>query len=331
MVIGLALIAAGLTIIAFATAPWIYLAGWLLLGPAMRMSLYDAAFAALVQAVPSRGRRAISLLTLFGGLASTVFWPIGYWLDASYGWRMTLLIFAGLNLLVAAPLTWWGLAHREPEGMAPASSAAGKQNPDLDRPPLLGRDRAVAIGLFGVVLAANSFAFGALSAHLVSVLHATGLALGAAVALASLKGVAQVAGRVWELYFAQGLSAVALGRLAIALLPVSFVVLMLGGASYETALTFTLLLGVSNGLVTIVRGAVPLALFGREGYGTMLGLLATPQLMMNAVAPFAFAAVVEALGAPAGLWVLLAAALVSIGAMELTSWWVHRARARSGA
>ena len=329
MVLGLLLCALGLSLVAVARHEWAYLASWVVLGPAMRMSLYDAAFAALVQVAPTRGRRAISYLTLFGGLASTVFWPIGHWLNGAIGWRETLLVFAGLNLFVAAPLTWWGLATREPEAAdAPPGTMPPATNPDHDQPPLTGSARLVAVVLFGSVLASNSFVFGALSAHLVSVLQASGLALGAAVALASLKGVAQVGGRFWELCFAQGISPVGLGRFAIVLLPLSFAVLMFLGSSYETALAFTLLLGVSNGLVTIVRGAVPLALFGRDGYGTMIGILATPQLFMNAVSPFVFAAIVDTFGSRAGLWVLMGASLFSIIAMEVTARWVAHVRGR---
>lgn len=327
MTLGLVLAALGLLVISASRTEWVYLAGWLMLGPAMRMILYDAAFAAIVQVLPTRGRRAISYLTLFGGLASTVFWPIGHWLDGEIGWRATLVVFAALNLLVCAPLTWWGLARRD-EGRSRGGDATTDppSHPDLAHPPLQGAQRSAAVLLFSLVLAANSFVFGALSVHLVSVLQSSGIPLGIAVGLASLKGVAQVAGRVWELTLGQGLSAVTLGRLAIVLLPASLAVLLLAGASYETALVFTLLLGVSNGLVTIVRGAVPLALFGSEGYGAMLGILAAPQLLMSALAPFAFAAIVEAFGARTGLWVLLAAAAVSMAAMEATSVWVARIR-----
>ncbi len=332
MTLGLLLAAAGLLVIAAARTEWVYIAGWLMLGPAMRMILYDAAFAAIVQVLPTRGRRAISYLTLFGGLASTVFWPIGHWLDGLIGWRATLVVFAALCLFVALPLTWWGLARREQRGQdgpGPAADSVPAGHPDHAQPPLIGSAKLAAVLLFGLVLAANSFVFGAVSVHLVSILEGSGLALGVAVGLASLKGIAQVAGRAWELYFGQGLSAVMLGRLAIALLPVSLAVLVLTGASFETALLFTLLLGISQGLVTIVRGAVPLALFGAEGYGTMLGILATPQLLMSAVAPFAFAAIVEAFGARAGLWVLVASAAVSFAAMEITAVWVDRVRRRA--
>ena len=116
MSIGSILTAVGLVLLSQVTDPYAYLAVWAFLGLAMRMTLYDAAFAALVQVTPSRGRRAISYLTLFGGFASTVFWPIGHELNAGYGWRTTLLVFAAINLLVCLPLHWFGLARRETRG-----------------------------------------------------------------------------------------------------------------------------------------------------------------------------------------------------------------------
>src|SRR5690606_2617390 len=106
MSVGSVLAALGLVILSQVRDPVSYLAAWAFLGLAMRLTLYDAAFAALVQVTPSRGRRAISYLTLFGGLASTVFWPIGHVLNGAYGWRTTLLIFAAINLLVCLPLHW---------------------------------------------------------------------------------------------------------------------------------------------------------------------------------------------------------------------------------
>ena len=118
MAIGSILVAVGLVLLALVPSIATYLAAWAFLGLAMRMTLYDAAFAALVQVTPSRGRRAISYLTLFGGFASSVFWPIGHALNSAYGWRTTLLIFAAINLLVCLPLHWFGLARRETEAQA---------------------------------------------------------------------------------------------------------------------------------------------------------------------------------------------------------------------
>jgi MFS family permease len=321
---GSVLIALGLVLLSQVTHPYAYLAAWAFLGLAMRMNLYDAAFAALVQVTPSRGRRAISYLTLFGGFASSVFWPIGYALDTHYGWRATLLVFAAVNLALCLPLHWFGLARREPEDAAHAAAKDAAAAP-ADA-PLEGAARTLAMVLFGLIGAATAVVFGALAVHLVPILEATGLQLAKAVFLASLKGFAQVAGRVWEIVLARNLKPLDLGRISIVFLPLSFIVLMLGGASFWTALAFTLLFGVSNGLVTIVRGAVPLALFGAKGYGEVLGILATPYLLLAALSPAAFALIVERWGYGAGEALMLGAGLVAFVAMEAMALWYRRRR-----
>lgn len=323
MGLGSLLMAAGLVLLALVQSPAAYLLAWAFLGLAMRMCLYDAAFAALVQVTPSRGRRAISYLTLFGGFASSVFWPIAHLLNAAYGWRMTLLIFAAINLLVCMPLNWLGLGRRESPtqaddvGISTPVSASGA-------PPLQGPARTMAMLLFGAIVAASAIVFGAMAAHLVPVLEASGLAVATAVWIASLKGVAQVAGRVWDLTLARKWHPIDVGRVSIAIMPLSFLVLMLGGAHFLAALTFTLLFGISNGLVTIMRGAVPLALFGTHGYGEVLGILATPYLVLAALAPAAFALVVEVYGYGLAQAVMLGAGLCSLLGMEIMSFWYHR-------
>jgi predicted MFS family arabinose efflux permease len=325
MSLGSVLVAAALMVIAVAPHPTVYLAGWALLGPAMRMNLYDAAFAALVQVTPSRGRRAISYLTLFGGFASTVFWPIGHVLNGAIGWRMTFLVYAAINLAVCLPLHWWGLARREAAGM---ETPAASFHPGAAGPTLKGPARRLAMLLFAVVTSASAFVFGAMAVHLPAVLQACGLSAGAAVTLASFKGVAQVAGRVGEIAFGHRLHAIDLGRFSVALMPISFLVLMAGGASLSAALAFTVTFGLANGLVTIVRGAVPLALFGPQGYGTVLGILATPYLIVNALAPAAFAVVIDVAGFPAAEAVVLAAGVLSALSMEVMAGW-YRRRKRS--
>lgn len=325
MSVGSLLVAIGLVALSQVTHPYAYLAAWAFLGLAMRMSLYDAAFAALVQVAPSRGRRTISYLTLFGGFASSVFWPIGHALNGEYGWRTTLLVFAAINLAICLPLHWVGLARRESADDA-ASAATPHASAVPADPPLEGAARTIGMVLFGLIGAACAAVFGALAVHLVPILEATGLALTTAVFLASLKGFAQVAGRIWEIVLGRNLKPVNLGRISIAFLPLSFAVLMLGGASFWTALAFTMLFGVSNGLVTIVRGAVPLALFGAKGYGEVLGILATPYLLLAALSPAAFAVVVERWGYGVGEAIMLGAGLVSLLAMELMALWYRRRR-----
>jgi predicted MFS family arabinose efflux permease len=151
-----------------------------------------------------------------------------------------------------------------------------------------------------------------------------------AVGIASLKGVAQVAGRIWDLTLARKWHPIDVGRVSVAFIPLSFAVLMLAGGSFTFALAFTLLFGISNGLVTIMRGAVPLALFGPKGYGEVLGILATPYLLLGAVAPAAFALIVERWGYSAGEAVLLGAGALSLLSMEIMARWYRRRQRQTG-
>lgn len=329
MCLGTLLLSAGLVVLSLVNGPIAYLAAWAFLGVGMRMTLYDAAFPSLVQVMPSQGRRAISYLTLYGGFASSVFWPIGHALNGAYGWRTTLVIFAIVNVCLTLPLTLFALAWREePEPARPASDdQAANPAPGTHAQPLEGTARLIAMSLFGVIVALSAVVFGAMAVHLVPVLEATGLAAGTAVFLASLKGFAQVGGRVWDLVVAKSWHALDVGRVSIAFIPLSYLVLMLGGASFATALAFTILFGISNGLVTIIRGAVPLALFGPKGYGTVLGILATPYLVLAAVSPAAFALIVERWGYGAGEAVMLVSGLLSLLGMEvMTAWYRRRER-----
>jgi MFS family permease len=329
MSLGSILVAVGLAGIAMATTPVAYIAAWAFLGFAMRLTLYDAAFAAIVQVAPSRGRRAISYLTLFGGVASTIFWPIGFWLEQRYGWRVTLMAFAAINLALCLPLHWWGLARREPAAALSTAALAGSASKGFG-PALKGRQRRHAMVLFGFVMAASAYCFGAMASHLVTVIGLAGISATAAVTLASIKGVAQTLSRLVDLLFAKNLHPVMLGRLTLAVLPLSMVVLLYAGAGFETALAFTLLFGVANGLTTIVRGAVPLALFGPKGYGEVLGILATPYLVLNAIAPMAFAWMADTWSVRvATLFVLFVAAIAYL-AIEVMAWW-HRRVVASGA
>jgi hypothetical protein len=323
MTIGTVLVSAGLLLLSLARSEAAYLAVWAFLGVGMRLCLYDAAFAALVQVLPSRGRRAISYLTLFGAFASTVFWVVGHYLNEALGWRETLLWFAAINLAVCLPLNWLGLARHEP----PGSGAAAAAGPSAEGAPLQGRVRSIAMALFALVMSLNGFVFGVVTVQLVPLLEAAGLASAAAVWVASMKGFAQFGGRVVEIVFGRKLRAVTVARIAIGALPVSFVVLLAAGASLHALLVFTLVMGASQGVITIVRGAVPLALFGAAGYGAVLGLLATPILVVNAAAPTLFALIVDRWGWGAAEGVLLGAAAASWLAMELMSRWYERRRA----
>ena len=304
MMLGSLLAALGLAIIGVFPHPATYVAGWLVLGLAMRLATYDAAFASLAQIARGGARRAISYLTLFGGLASTVFWPTSHFLSESIGWSQTLVVYAVLHVVICLPIH--AVVLRDARG-----DAALEVEVHDGHAPLEGRTRVMAMALFAAVLAFNGVVFSAISAHVVPLFEGLGFAGAKAVTMAALIGPSQVASRLGEILLGRKLKAVHLGLIAFGLLPVALGVFALGGFGAAAALVFAVLYGASNGLVTIAKGAVPLVLFGRKGYGEVLGILATPNLVLNAAAPLLFALLLGVTSPQSALMIAAGAALIS--------------------
>ncbi len=330
MAFGTLLVSAALLALAFVTDRNAYLAVWAFLGLGMRCCLYDAAFAALVQVTPTRGRTAISYLTLYGAFASSIFWTVGHYLNQWVGWRQTLIVFAAINLVVCLPLNWFGLARRE-DAQPTAAATRAHTAASPEGPVLEGRLRTIGVILFALIMSLNGFVFGVISQQLVSLLEASGMAAAAAVWVASLKGFAQFGGRVVEIVFGRNLKAITVARIAIGVLPFSLVLLLAAAGNFAAILAFTLLMGASQGVITIVRGAVPLALFGTKGYGSILGVIATPILIVGAAAPTVFALMVDGLGWHTSQIVLLGCATLSWIAIELMSRWYAATQRRAAA
>ena len=323
MTIGSLLGAAGLALLASARNEFVYALAWAVIGCAMAASLYDPAFATLSRIsgdAPARTRRAISFLTLPGGFASTVFWPLTLFLLQSLDWRQTAWLYAAFLLFICAPLHRFGLPGPAVIEPPPAPETA-EQDTRKEKPPLTDKAaRRFAFILFALVIAAHGFPTSALSVHIVRLLDLLGLTEAQAVLAASLVGPSQVGARILELLFGKRLSAIGLGLVATALLPIAFLILLGVTVSPGAAIIYGIVYGASNGLVTIARGIVALSLFGREGYGRTLGLIAAPALAVKAAAPPLFALGLTALGPHAMLWASLVCAVVAFGAMALLAW-----------
>ncbi|MEP7276968.1 MAG: MFS transporter, partial [Betaproteobacteria bacterium] len=255
--------------------------GWVLAGVAMAGCLYDPAFATLHRVSGASYRRAVTAVTLFGGFASTVFWPLSQYLLDTVGWRVAFGIYAALHAFVCLPLH----VVFAPPGdvqVAPPAALAGA-------PAATGTPRAAphAFAWLAAALALATFISSALSAHLIGLLTFSGLAARDAVLVGSLIGPMQVAGRIMEFAFNRHVRALAVGTLAFALLALSLALLSQVRGVWIVALAFAVCYGWSNGVMTIVRGTVPAELFGPRGYGALLGRLAQPQFVAKAVAPLA--------------------------------------------
>jgi len=253
------------------------LAGWLTAGVAMAACLYDPAFSTLYRVAGTSYRSAVTALTLFGGFASTVFWPLSQYLLETHGWRVAFGVHAVLNACVCLPLHLAFVRAALPARRAPAAAS--------DIPQTAVAPRAFVWLAAAFSLAA--FLASAISAHLVVLLAAGGLAARDAVLVGALIGPMQVAGRAMEFAFAHRFTPLAVGTFAFGLFATALILLFFVRGVWLFALAFALLYGWANGLMTIVRGTVPGVLFGSRDFGALLGRLAQPQFILKAFAPVA--------------------------------------------
>jgi predicted MFS family arabinose efflux permease len=285
MTAGALISALGLLGLAHARDPMMYLAVWVVLGAGLGASLYDPAFATLGRIFGAAARRAITVLTLAGGFASTAGWPATHLLIEAVGWRSTYIIYAALMAGVCAPLYALALPRSRASVDAPVDGAA--------RPPPLLPAHGIAFVLVTAAFTAYAFVPSALSAHLLAIFGRHGIDSATVVFIGALFGPAQVAARLTELAFGRNVHPLPIGRAAVSLLVLAFVLLALFGISVPTAAAFAVMFGAANGLITITRGALPLALFGADGYGRMMGRIGGFTLVMQSAAPLVMAFVAE--------------------------------------
>lgn len=312
MATGSVLIALGCAGIALSHGLFLYYASWVCLGLAMRFTLYDAAFATLARIGGLSARKPMSQVTLFGGLASTVFWPFGHMLTEYFGWRAALFVYAGAALLTL-PLHLAIPGDRYGE-TAPAAMPAPPA--PAERPPLAAssRDRFAAGMLYALITTAVNFLNSGMSAHMINILAGLGLAAGAAVWISTLRGVGQSLARLAEVLFGSRLHVLHLNVLSTGLLPFAFLAGTASGAFLPAAVAFAFVYGAGNGLTTITRGALPLALFDRGTYGLVVGRLLMPSFIVSAAAPIVYASVIERFGGQAALVLSAALALLAVTA-----------------
>jgi len=306
---GSVLVALGCALLAAAHATVPYYAAWVVLGVGMRLTLYDAAFATLARIGGPQARRAMSQITLFGGLASTVMWPVGQLLAQWLGWRGAVLAYAVLSLLTLP------LYLALPRGRYGASTEHSAERPGLARTPA---DQRLAQGLYALIAMLTNFLTAANATHLIAMLTGLGLAAAAAVGISALWGIGQVSARLLELLFGARLHPLMLNLVTTAVMPLCFLAGTLAGHPVAAAL-YACLYGACNGLLTITRGTLPLTLFDYRVYGALVGRLLVPGFLLTAAAPVAYAELIAWQGPRAAM----AASMILAGIILAASTWLY--------
>jgi predicted MFS family arabinose efflux permease len=278
----------GLLVLTFASGPVSLFLAWFILGIAMAAGLYEPAFAALTRLYGSDSRAPITGITLIAGFASTIGWPISAFLEHQFGWRGACLGWAVLHLLVGLPFNAWALRHPPPELEIEIDSSASSEA--LTSRPVT--DRRMLIMAF-VFTTSGIVSFG-MATNLPSLFATLGVTPAAAIAAASLMGPAQVGARIIEYSAKRWSNPLVSAKVANVLHPIAALALTLGGA--PVIALFAIIHGAGNGILTIARGTLPLALFGPQGYGARIGRISAPGRIGQAVAPFLFGMAIEQLG-----------------------------------
>lgn len=313
MTIGSAVAAAALVACAYAPGKGAYTVALVAIEVAANLVQYGTAFALLVQLRPAVAQQSITYLTLIAGFASTIFWPITSALHAQLSWQNVYLMFAGLNLMVCLPLHAWlsyGLTvSRREAATNPTAPVLGSLAPS---------HRRMGFALMTTAFAVQYLASASVLVHMVPLL--AGLGLGTTAALVgTLFGPSQVASRLINMLFGKRFDALHLAMISAAFIPAGTLILELTAPAIPGAMVFAVVFGMGNGLLSIVTGTLPLALFGSEGYGKLQGKMIAARLIVSASAPFLMALAMEwlgialSLGAIVGLGLLALALFIVLG------------------
>jgi MFS family permease len=291
-------IAAGLVLLGVTGSIPLLVAAWILLGIGMGYGLYDAAFAALGRIYGNAARRPITGITLMAGFASTVGWPLTALGLDHIGWRNTCFAWAAAHILIGLPINFLMLPSVA-GAKAAAAAKAVKPHIPIDRTMIL----------LAFAFAAGWTVTGAMAAHMPRILETGGATVVQAVAAGALFGPAQVFARILEASFLSRYHPLVSTRLACLTHPIGAAIFAVVGGTASGA--FAIFFGLGNGILTIARGTLPLAIFGPKDYGYRLGLIGAPARMAQAMAPLAFGLLIDMIG----IKVLIVSSALSLSAL----------------
>ncbi|MCH7319654.1 MFS transporter [Acinetobacter sp. ANC 5659] len=278
--------AIGLLCLGLSSHLLVYYFAWTMLGIGMAFGLYDAAFSTLGRLLGQDAKTAIVGVTLLGGLASTIGWALIVFLEGLYGWRITCFILALFHLLLGLPLHYFLLPREEQSTEAHAKELNSQTN--------LHKEGNRLFMLVAVILTVQSFVVATISVHLLSMLKTIGFSVSTALAIGMMIGPAQIIARLLEFSLFKNLHPSWSSRVGVLISFFGIIFLFTDG--YALALLGAALYGAGNGILTIIRGTLPLALFGREGYATRMGLLGRPIMIALAFGPLISAFILEKWG-----------------------------------
>lgn len=287
----------------------VFVAGWLLAGVAMATTFYQPAFAALTRWWAPDHIRALTIVTLAGGLASTVFAPLTATLADHLSWRATYVALALLLAVITVPAHALALRAPWPTALPPPDHVDGDA-------AAVARSRPFR--LLVTALTFSALAMAAVVIALVPLLLARGYSTTQAAWVLGIGGVGQTLGRTLYATLARHTGATTRTALLIALGGITTATLALVSGPYPLLVALSVAAGMVRGNLTLLQATAVTDRWGATHYGRLSGLLAAPTTTASALAPFAGAALASTLGGYPALFSLLAcisvlAALTAVG------------------
>lgn len=289
--------ACGLALLGTADSLTMMCVAWCVIGVGMSMGLYESAFATLSWIYGHDARGPITGITLIAGFASTICWPITAGIEAEFDWRTACYFWAAMHIVLGLPLNLFLIPRTKPGNRtSPAADTAKASPAAVPAPAKLSRSDIfnMPMILLAIVFAASWFTATAMAAHLPRLLQISGMDAAGALIAASLVGPAQVAGRLAEFGLLKKMHPLISSRLSALTHPVGAVLLLVFGG--PVGMLFTSLHGIGNGILTIAKGTLPLAIFGPVGYGARQGYIMAPSRFAQAAAPFVFGLLIDDYG-----------------------------------
>lgn len=278
--------AIGLLCLGLSSHLLVYYFAWTMLGIGMAFGLYDAAFSTLGRLLGQDAKTAIVGVTLLGGLASTIGWVLIVFFEGLYGWRVSCFILALFHLLLGLPLHYFLLPREEQSKAIHAK--------ELNNQTTVQKESNRLFILVAFILTVQSFVVATISVHLLSMLKTIGFSISAALAIGMMIGPAQIIARLLEFSLFKNLHPSWSSRVGVLISFFGIIFLFTDG--YVLALLGAALYGAGNGILTIIRGTLPLTLFGQEGYAIRMGLLGRPVMIALAFGPLISAFILEKWG-----------------------------------
>jgi predicted MFS family arabinose efflux permease len=305
---GTMLMAGGLFLFAGLPSHTTWYVAWVAFGLAQSLCLTLAAQTLVTRLVATDARRQIGLVAVITALSATIFWPVGSALEATVGWRATVWIYGVVQLVLVLPLHLWIAAAWSDD----AGPVEEEPSTDAMRPLADPRRRRIAAILITASFAIQGFASWGLPLHHISLFEAMGLDRVSAVTVAALSGPASIVARGFELFVARRVGPLALTLGAMALIAPAVGIVFAPGPVLWTTVAYVVLWSAANGVLAVLRSTLPLALLGARDFGSLTGSMMLPQNLVFAMAPTAFAVIIDLAGPTGGLLTALTTGILAV-------------------